>query len=409
MLQKYKISSESVCQGHPDKLCDAVSDTVLDAYLAQDPEARVACETMATNGLLVIAGEVSSEASVDIEALARRAAAEAGYTDSRFGFSAESCAVLHAVVKQSEDIDAGVSRSLEEKQTEGNCGLCYSCQESDPSMKNGAGDQGMMYGYACRETASLMPAPIVFAHRLCRRLDTVRREGLLPYLGPDGKAMVTVSYEGGKPEHIDTVVVSAQHLPDVERETIQKDIEVQVVKASMPPELMREDTRILGNPTGRLVKGGPDADTGLTGGKIIVDTYGGIGRHGGGAFSGKDPTKVDRAGAYAARYVAKNIVAAGLAERCEVQISYAIGVARPVAVYVDDFGTSRHTASELSRLASELFDLRPTAIIEAFGLRRPIYRKLSAYGHFGREDLDAAWEKTDRIKDIQSYFGSSGI
>ena len=396
-VQKRLFTSESVTEGHPDKVCDNIADAVLDAMLRNDPNSRVACECCATTGMVMVMGEVTTNCYIDIPKLVRDVVLEIGYDKPEYGFDGHTLAVISAINGQSPDIAMGVDKSFEAKHGD------------TDSYDIGAGDQGMMYGYACRETASLMPAPIVFAHRLCRRLDTVRREGLLPYLGPDGKAMVTVSYEGGKPEHIDTVVVSAQHLPDVERETIQKDIEVQVVKASMPPELMREDTRILVNPTGRFVKGGPDADTGLTGRKIIVDTYGGIGRHGGGAFSGKDPTKVDRAGAYAARYVAKNIVAAGLAERCEVQISYAIGVARPVAVYVDDFGTSRHTASELSRLASELFDLRPTAIIEAFGLRRPIYRKLSAYGHFGREDLDAAWEKTDRIKDIQSYFGSSGI
>ena len=404
MFRKYKISSESVCQGHPDKLCDAISDAVLDAYLQQDPEARVACEVMATNQLLAVAGEVSAEAHVDIDALARRTAAEIGYGDGRFGFSAESCTVINAVVRQSEDIDAGVSRSLEEKMTGEGCGLCVSCHESDPSMKNGAGDQGMMYGYACRETEGFMPAPIVYAHRLCQRLEEVRLKGILPYLGPDGKAMVTVNYEGNIPVDIDSVVVSAQHLPEADRCTIERDLTEAVVRAAMPRELMHENTRILINPTGRFVRGGPDADTGLTGRKIIVGTYGGVGRHGGGAFSGKDPTKVDRTGAYAARYVAKNIVAAGLAERCEVQISYAIGVARPVAVYVNDFGTSERTAAELSRMAEELFDLRPSAVIEAFGLRRPIYRKLSAYGHFGRDDLDIAWEKTDRLQDIRSYF-----
>lgn len=397
MNEQYLFSSESVTEGHPDKMCDLISDAILDAYLEQDSNARVACETTATTGIISIMGEITSTAVVDIKSIVRDTVREIGYTNNQFGFDADSCAVVLNIDMQSSDISMGVSQSMEYKQD------MEEHSSADSYEQNGAGDQGMMFGYACSETKELMPAPVEYAHRLCKRLSYVRKNKMIDYIGPDGKAMVTFLYEDGKPVHIQTIVISTQHLPDVQNEKLREDIIKYVVKDVIPDEFFSKETKILINPTGRFVKGGPAADSGLTGRKIIVDTYGGAGRHGGGAFSGKDPTKVDRTGAYAARYVAKNIVAAGIAEKCEVQVAYAIGVAKPVSVYVNSFGTSRYSDSVLSDMVMDVFDLRPSAIMDHFNLKSPIYKQLAAYGHFGREDLDLAWEKTDKADLVKAY------
>ena len=387
-------TSESVTEGHPDKMCDAVSDAVLDAYLSQDPQARVACETATTTGLIMVLGEISARANVDIAKVARGVAAEIGYTSSDYGFDSETCAVAVSVKEQSSDIAQGVDQALEARG-----------ENSDDLLATGAGDQGMMIGYACNETPELMPAPIMLAHQLSQKLATLRSEGTLSYLRPDGKSQVTMEYNYGKPARVDTVVLSTQHHPDVAQETIRDDLIEHCARAVIPPKWL-DDTRFLINPTGRFVTGGPMGDAGLTGRKIIVDTYGGMARHGGGAFSGKDPTKVDRSAAYATRYVAKNIVAAGLADRCEIQIAYAIGTANPVSIMVDTFGTGSVPETDLVALIREHFDLRPAAIIRDLDLRRPIYRQTAAYGHFGRTDIAAPWEATDKAETLRSAAGN---
>ena len=382
-MRKMLFTSESVTEGHPDKVCDKISDAVLDALLAQDPMSRVACETFCTTGIVTIMGEITTKASVDYQTIARNTVREIGYSDGSLGFDCDSCAVLTSIHEQSPDIALGVDKSLEAK-------------EGDTSeLDTGAGDQGLMFGYACNETEELMPLPISLAHKLALKLTNVRKSGELTYLRPDGKTQVTVEYENDKPVRVDTIVVSTQHTADVELDTIRADIIKHVIKPIVPSALMDENTKIYVNPTGRFVVGGPAGDTGLTGRKIIVDTYGGYSRHGGGAFSGKDPTKVDRSASYAARYVAKNIVAAGLADRCEVQLAYAIGVAKPVSVMIDTFGTGKIDEEKISEAVSKLFDFRPAAIIKRFDLRRPIYSPVAAYGHMGREDVNMPWEQTD--------------
>lgn len=393
MKGTYLFTSESVTEGHPDKMCDIISDAVLDAYLEEDPFARVACEVTAALGIITVMGEITSNTYVDIARVVRDTVKNIGYTDSRFGFDAQSCAVMVHVNQQSEDISMGVSHSLESRQrSEGN------------ETEIGAGDQGMMFGMACKETDVYMPAPIFYAHKLCGRLTEVRKQGILDYLGPDGKSMVTFEYHGFEPMRVDTVVISTQHLASADSRKLCKDVIEHVILPVIPERYVDAGTKYYINPSGRFVTGGPAADTGLTGRKIIVDTYGGAGSHGGGAFSGKDPTKVDRTGAYAARYVAKNIVASGIAGKCEVQIAYAIGVAEPVSVHVNTFQTSDIPEMEIEDMILELFNLRPGKMIETFRLRRPIYKSFASLGHFGRTELNAGWEKTDRADEIKEYF-----
>lgn len=390
-MARYLFTSESVTEGHPDKICDRISDGVLDAILEQDKTARVACETCATTGMVLIMGEITTTASVDIPAIARDVIKETGYDNSEYGFDYKTCAILTSIDKQSPDIAMGVDNALEGREN----------NEYD----TGAGDQGMMFGYACDETEELMPLTASLAHALAKKLTAVRKSGEVPYLLPDGKTQITVEYDDGTPVRIDTVVVSSQHKADVSQAQLHKDITEKVILPTIPASLLDNDTKILINPTGRFVVGGPQGDSGLTGRKIIVDTYGGAGRHGGGAFSGKDPTKVDRSAAYAARYVAKNIVAAHLAKRCEVQLAYAIGVANPVSVYVDTFGTGAKPDSEIANAVKRVFDLRPSAIIDSLKLRETKYRPLAAYGHMGRTELDVAWEKTDKTEELIKAIG----
>lgn len=388
-MKKWQFSSESVTEGHPDKVCDQISDAVLDAILAEDKGARVACETMASTGMIVITGEISTETYVDFEKIARDVLKDIGYDRAKYGFDGTTCAVLSAIKEQSKDIAMGVDRFKEE-------GV-------DELDSFGAGDQGIMFGYACNETEELMPLPISLAHKFSRKLTEVRKNGTLKYLRPDGKTQVTVEYEEEKPVRLKNVVVSTQHAPEISIEQIREDIKREVIETVVPENLLDDETEYFINPTGRFVLGGPMADAGLTGRKIIVDTYGGYSRHGGGAFSGKDPTKVDRSGAYYARYVAKNIVAAGLADKVEIGLAYAIGVARPTSVYVNTFGTGKLSHEKIEEIIMENFDMRPAAIIKNLDLLRPIYRQTAAYGHFGRDDLDLPWEKTNKVEDLKKY------
>ena len=391
MARHYLFTSESVTEGHPDKICDQISDAVLDAILAQDPQGRVACETTACTGLIHVMGEITTSCYVDIAKVAREVVRDIGYDRGKYGFDCDTCGVITSIDEQSADIALGVDKSLESK------------SGADAELGEGAGDQGMMFGYACDETPELMPLPLSLAQKLCKRMAEVRKSGLLNYMRPDGKSQVTVEYdENNRPVRVDTVVISTQHNPDVTLEQIRRDMIEQVAKVVIPADMLDENTKYYVNPTGRFVKGGPAADAGLTGRKIIVDTYGGSAPHGGGCFSGKDPTKVDRSAAYAARWVAKNIVAAGLARRCQVELAYAIGVAQPVSILVDTFGTGTVGDDKLEAAVRKVFDLRPTAIIRDLDLRKPIYRQLAAYGHMGREDLGVSWEKTDRVEALKA-------
>ncbi len=391
-MSKFLFTSESVTKGHPDKVCDRISDAILDELIKQDPQSRVACETTCTTGQVLVMGEITTNAQIDIPSIVRKTVCEIGYDDDKKGFNGNTCAVLTSLDRQSTDIAMGVDKSYELKNN-----------EDDLYNLNGAGDQGMMFGYACNETKELMPLPISLAHKLAQKLTEVRENGELPYLYPDGKTQVTVEYEDNKPVKVTAVVVSSQHSADVELDKLRSDIIEKVIKTTIPKELIDENIKYFVNPTGRFVIGGPNGDSGLTGRKIIVDTYGGYSRHGGGAFSGKDPTKVDRSAAYAARWVAKNIVSSGLADKCEVQLAYAIGVANPVSIMVDTFGTGVKPDEEISNIVKNVFDLRPSAIIDRLDLRKPIYTQLSAYGHMGREDLNVSWEQTDMVDEIKKY------
>ena len=394
-MEKLLFTSESVTEGHPDKMCDAISDAILDALLEKDPMSRVACETATTTGLVLVMGEITTKAYVDIQKIVRDTIREIGYTRGKYGFDADTCGVITAIDEQSGDIAMGVDKALEAKEHK---------MTDDQIEAIGAGDQGMMFGFATNETEEYMPYPIALAHKLARQLTKIRKDGTLPYLRPDGKTQVTVEYdENGKPARLDAVVLSTQHDPDVTQEQIHEDIKKHVFDAILPQELVDENTKFFVNPTGRFVIGGPHGDSGLTGRKIIVDTYGGYARHGGGAFSGKDCTKVDRSAAYAARYAAKNIVAAGLADKCEIQLSYAIGVAQPTSVMVDTFGTGKLSDEKITEIVRENFDLRPAGIIKMLDLRRPIYKQTAAYGHFGRNDLDLPWEKLDKVDALKKY------
>jgi S-adenosylmethionine synthetase len=398
-LDRFLFTSESVTEGHPDKICDQISDAILDEILTNDPNARVACETMVTTGLVLVAGEITTNCYVDIPKIVRDTVRDIGYTRAKYGFDCDTCSVMTSIDEQSPDIAQGVEHALETRTGE--------LKEKTDRDNVGAGDQGMMFGYATNETPELMPMPISLAHKLARKLSEVRKNKIIPYLRPDGKTQVTVEYVDGKPIRVNSVVVSTQHKPNVEQDAIKEDIIQKVIRPVVPQELIDEKTKFYINPSGRFVIGGPQGDTGLTGRKIIVDTYGGFSRHGGGALSGKDPTKVDRSATYAARYVAKNVVAAGLAERCEVQVAYAIGKARPVSVMVDTFGTGAIPDEDIVKLINQVFDLRPAGIIEDLDLRRPIYRQVAAYGHFGRNDLDLPWERTDKVEELRKRAGLS--
>ena len=387
-MARFLFTSESVTEGHPDKICDKISDSVLDALLEQDPMSRVACETCTTTGLVMVMGEITTKAVVDIPAIVRETVREIGYDNAEYGFDCNTCAVMTTLDKQSPDIAMGVDNALEGRE--------------ENAMDTGAGDQGMMFGFACNETPELMPLPISLAHKLTKKLTDVRKSGELDYLLPDGKSQVTVEYVDGKPARVDTVVISSQHKASATLEQIRKDVIEKIIKTTIPAELLDANTKYFVNPTGRFVVGGPQGDSGLTGRKIIVDTYGGYSRHGGGAFSGKDPTKVDRSAAYAARYVAKNIVAAGLADKCEVELAYAIGVAKPVSILVETFGTGKYSDEQISAAVDKVFDLRPASIIKMLDLRKPQYKALAAYGHMGREDLGVAWEKTDKADALKA-------